>query len=124
MLGASVDGRVKCDCCGVGNLEIKCPFSHRDKNIEQYVNQRDSCLITSTDAANVEYHLKCPHSYYTQVQHQMYVTGERYTYFVLFLPKESMTVRVTTKDDSFADLSVPKLKQLFYDFIVPEMFTK
>ena len=31
MLGASVDGRVTCDCCGVGNLEIKSPFSHRDK---------------------------------------------------------------------------------------------
>ena len=31
MLGASVDGRVTCDCCGVGNLEVKSPFSHRDK---------------------------------------------------------------------------------------------
>ena len=123
MLGASVDGRVKCDCCGVGNLEIKCPFSHRDKNIEQYVNQRESCLIKSTDAANVEYHLKCPHPYYTQIQHQMYVTGALYTDFVVFLPKQSATVRVM-KDNFFAVLSVPKLKQFFYDFIVPEMLTK
>ena len=27
MLGASVDSRVTCDCCGVGNLEVKSPFS-------------------------------------------------------------------------------------------------
>ena len=39
MSGASVDGVVTCACCGIGNLEIKCPFSHRDKNIQQYIQQ-------------------------------------------------------------------------------------
>ena len=123
MLGASVDGRVTCDCCGVGNLEIKCPFSHRDKNIQQYVNQRNSCLAQSTDTVDVDYILKQNHHYYTQVQHQMYVTGALYTDFVVYLPKESAVVRVKT-DDCFANISIPQLKQFFYDFIVPEMFTK
>ena len=67
MLGASVDGRVTCDCCGVGNLEIKSPFSHRDKNIQQYVNQRNSCLAQSTDTVDVEYILKQNHPYYTLI---------------------------------------------------------
>ena len=123
MLGASVDGRVTCDCCGVGNLEIKCPFSHRDKNIQQYVNQRNSCLAQSTDTVDVDYILKQNHHYYTQVQHQMYVTGALYTDFVVYLPKESAVVRVK-RDDCFANISIPQLKQFFYDFIVPEMFTK
>ena len=123
MLGTSVDGRVTCDCCGVCNLEIKCPFSHRDKNIQQYVNQRNSCLAQSTDTVDVEYILKQNHHYCTQVQHQMYVTGALYTDFVVYLPKESAVVRVK-RDDCFANISIPQLKQFFYDFIVPEMFTK
>ena len=28
------------------------------------------------------------------------------------------------RDDCFANISIPQLKQFFYDFIVPEMFTK
>ena len=111
------------NCCGVGNLEIKCPFSHRDKNIQQYVNQRNSCLAQSTDTVDVDYILKQNHHYYTQVQHQMYVTGALYTDFVVYLPKESAVVRVK-RDDCFANISIPQLKQFFYDFIVPEMFTK
>ena len=65
MLGASVDGRVTCDCYGVGNLGIKSQFSHRDKNIQQYVNQRNSCLSQSTDTVDLEYILKQNHPYYT-----------------------------------------------------------
>ena len=30
-MGASPDGIVQCDCCGKGVVEIKCPFSCRDK---------------------------------------------------------------------------------------------
>ena len=104
-------------------MEIKCPFSHRDKNIQQYVNQRNSCLAQSTDTVDVDYILKQNHHYYTQVQHQMYVTGALYTDFVVYLPKESAIVRVK-RDDCFANISIPQLKQFFYDFIVPEMFTK
>ena len=51
------------------------------------------------------------------------VTGALYTDFVVYLPKESVIVRVK-RDDCFANSSIPQLKQFFYDFIVPEMFTK
>ena len=72
---------------------------------------------------DVEYILKQNHLYYTQVQQQMYVTGTLYTDFVVYLPKESALVRVK-RDDCFANISIPQLKQFFYDFIVPDMFTK
>ena len=48
MLGASVEGIVSCACCGIGCLEIKCPFSHREKSVEEYVQESDSCLEQST----------------------------------------------------------------------------
>ena len=28
--GASPDGLIQCDCCGLGTLEIKCPFTGRN----------------------------------------------------------------------------------------------
>ena len=80
-------------------------------------------MAQSTDTVDVEYILKQNHPYYTQVQQQMYVTGALYTDFVVYLPKESAIVRVK-RDDCFANISIPQLKQFFYDFIFPEMFTK
>ena len=80
-------------------------------------------MAQSTDTVDVEYILKHTHPYYTQVQHQMYVTGALYTDSVVYLPKESTIVKVK-KDDCFANVSIPLLKQFFYDFIVPEIFTK
>ena len=31
-MGASPDGLIKCRCCGPGVLEVKCPFSCKDKS--------------------------------------------------------------------------------------------
>ena len=110
MLGASVDGMVSCTCCGIGCLEIKCPFSHREKTVEEYVQESDSCFEHSTcNLPKIKYSLKHTHQYYTQVQHQMLVTGTSYTDFVLYLPKESCIVRVG-KDESYHQVSVPLLE--------------
>jgi hypothetical protein len=34
-MGASPDGITKCMCCGVGTLEIKCPFNHRKVTVAE-----------------------------------------------------------------------------------------
>ena len=34
-IGASPDGIVHCLCCGNATLEIKCPYSCRDKTLEE-----------------------------------------------------------------------------------------
>ena len=31
-MGASPDGIVSCECCGSGVVEIKCPYSCKDKS--------------------------------------------------------------------------------------------
>lgn len=59
ILGASVDGLVQCSCCEPGNLEIKCPFTHRDETIEGYVKQKDACLELKSGV----YSLKLTHQY-------------------------------------------------------------
>lgn len=125
MLGASADGVITCSCCGLGNLEIKCPFSARDKTILEYAKQDNSCLkvIMDTVTSQPSYLLKAGHRYFTQVQHQMYVTGAFYADFVIYLPQESCTVRVK-RDEKYGETSAPKLENFFNTYIVPEMFNK
>ena len=37
---ASPDGIVVCSCCGSGVLEIKCPFSCKDKKFDERAQER------------------------------------------------------------------------------------
>ena len=67
--------------------------------------------------------LKPNHPYYTQVQHQMYITWASYTDFIIYLPKEYSIVRVN-KSDYFTNVLVPLFKKFFYNSIVPGMFQK
>ena len=122
MLGASVDGMVSCIYCGIGCLEIKSPFSHREKTVEEYVQESDSCLKHSTyNLPKMKYSLKHIHQYYTQ--DQMFVTGTYYADFVVYLPKESCIVRVG-KDESYHKVSVPLLEDFFKCNLIPELFSK
>ena len=43
-LGARPDGVISCNCCGEGMLEIKCPWSSRERLISEYITQPESCL--------------------------------------------------------------------------------
>ena len=91
MLGSSVNGMVSGACCGIGCLEIKCPFSHRENTVGEYVQESDSCLEQSTgNLPKMKYCLKHTHQYYIQVKHQMFVTDTSYAVFLLYLHCESM----------------------------------
>ena len=58
-IGASPDGIINCDCCGLGILEAKCPYCMRkeDPSTASYW-QNDT--------------LDCSHQYYYQVQTQLF----------------------------------------------------
>ncbi len=48
--GASPDGVVECDCCGRGVIEIKCPFSCRERSFSKASEDSPSfCLGTNED---------------------------------------------------------------------------
>ena len=105
-------------------LGNQAPFSHREKTVEEYVQESDFCLEHSTcNLPKMKYSLKHTHQYYTQLQRQMFVTGTSYTDFVLYLPNESCIVRVG-KDESYHKLSVPLLEDFFKCNLVPELFSR
>ena len=44
-LGATPDGLVNCSCCGNGVLEVKCPYSCRERGFQQAVEEDTSFFI-------------------------------------------------------------------------------
>ena len=47
--GPSPDGFVKCDCCGCGVIEVKCPFSCRDRSFLEASKWYTRVPLTSPD---------------------------------------------------------------------------
>ena len=116
ILGASPDGLVADD----GILEVKCPYSHRERTIDEAINycklqSKEFHLQKLTDGS---YELKRNHRYWHQVQGQLYLTGRRICYFVTWTPKESLVLAIE-KDHSWSDNL-----DLLEDFFKVHMFPK
>ena len=69
-LAASPDGLIACDCCGEGVVEIKCPLKNLAESMPPYMQKTGR--------------LKRTHSYYSQCQAQMAVTGRKFCDFFVF----------------------------------------
>lgn len=79
-LHATPDFLVSCDCCGSGCREVKCPIVIVDGNFDDYVQHKNSCL----EKINGNLRLKKSHSYYYQVQQQLFsVPNRQYDDFVV-----------------------------------------
>ncbi|XP_019636874.1 PREDICTED: uncharacterized protein LOC109479362 [Branchiostoma belcheri] len=72
-LHATPDFLVSCDCCGMGCGEVKCPVSVPNCNFDLYVNNKTSCL----EKVNGDFRLKKSHSYYHQVQQQLFILSDK-----------------------------------------------
>ena len=117
-LGASPDGIVNCLCCGEGLLEIKCPFKHR--NVDPVNITDDTFFLHFTEDG---LHLKLDHSYYYQVQGQLAVCEKDYCDFVCWT-KQGMHVERIARNEHFFNMFAPKLEEVFFQYILPEVMTK
>ena len=115
-LGASPDGFVKCYCCTCGVLEIKCPFSCKDRSFLQSTGDHTFCLET-TDGNFV---LKREHAYFYQVQLQMELCGVNYCDFVIWRASEL----VINKDEAFLIKVIDKATTFFKYGVLPELIAK
>ena len=77
-LSASPDLKVSCGCCGVGLVEIKCPYNIREKSpCPEELPQ----LSKNTDGS---FHLKTAHSHFYQIQCQLGISKLKYCYYFVF----------------------------------------
>ena len=107
IFGVSPDGFVSCECHESGLLEIKCPWTHRDKSVIDYAKLEASYL----EVVDNKIALKKSHSYYYQVQMQLAVTGYSWCDFFLCTTKDSFQQKIYF-DKSFWLVNKCKLEML------------
>lgn len=118
-LGASPDGLIKCECHGLGTLEIKCPFCLNSQSLDEAAESSSFCLQNDSEG----FKLKETHAYYYQVQLQMHVTKSSYCDFVVWQKGQLLIQRIPINENFQSD-SMCKAKDFFVGCILPELLCK
>ena len=124
-IGASPDGIVSCQCCGKGTLELKCPFCHKGETIEDAVSLDKNFCLKST--ANGKYELDVTHTYYYQVQTQLFVLDVDYCDFCVCTfcgNSHGIYIERISRNSEFWDDCVAKASYFFTFCILPELLGK
>ena len=119
-LGASPDGFVKCYCCGSGVIELKCPFSCKDRSFLEAIGEKIFCLERSEGDTFI---LKQNHTYFYQVQLQMKLCDVKFCDFVIWRSEELVVNRIE-RNDRFLDKAIEKATVFFKYGVVPELVGK
>lgn len=117
-LGASPDALIYCSCHDFITVEVKCPFKFKnsDNLLNDMINETDCPLICV--ANSIEMNKK--HSYYYQVQLQMFITGAKVGYFLCWAPKDQILV-IVKKDEPFLFENLEKASDFFRKILLPEL---
>ncbi len=122
-LGASPDGVVNCHCCSKGVVEIKCPYCHRNDDIIESTTDKKFCL---KKGANDSCFLDKSHSYYYQVQTQIFICEVEYCDFVVCTFPENQDepnihIERLYADSEFWSVCIKKSSEFFNLCILPEL---
>ncbi|XP_061669646.1 uncharacterized protein LOC133497619 [Syngnathoides biaculeatus] len=120
-MGASPDAIVRCRCCGLGCLEIKCCHCRKPKSWSAVERDHPYCLGGADDLANIS--LKQDSAYYFQVQAQILITQSHYCDFVV-MNGGAISVRRIKYDRDFLNAVVDTVNILYRHLILPELLGK
>jgi hypothetical protein len=109
-VGASPDGLVRCDCCGEGVLEIKCPFSVAHTNPEK---EPPVYIVRE----NGSYRLRKTHPYYSQTMAQMGATNRKWCDFFVYSKYGFINVRIPF-DESFWTVMLCACEKFFVNHVM------
>ena len=101
-----------CNCCGTGCVKIKCPYNQLKGGIMAH-----PCLIKD---ANFGPHLHHNHPFFYQIQTHLLVTKTLYCDFVLWVPGDLYTERITP-DREVQNIIVKKRTFIFHSVILLEL---
>ena len=119
-IGATPDGIVQCSCCEKRVLEVKCPYSCRDRSFKDSIDDSNFCLNSSSEG---DFMLKSSHAYYYQVQMQMALCETNYCDFVVWSPTEMVILKVY-RNSHFFDSAIDKAALFYKVGILPELLGK
>ena len=94
-LGASPDGIISCDCCGLGLLEVKCLFS---------VREQLPTTVSYIEKGIDGFKLSRKHNYYYQIQGQISLFDYAYCDFVCWTQMGIHVERVLYDEDFVSNM--------------------
>lgn len=113
-IAATPDGicTCKCNCCSDMVLEIKCPFSIRDKSVHESWGETDFLEQNGDEIV-----LKQSHKYYTQIQSQLALTKCRRGYFVVWTSVGEPIIQIVDIDSEFCSKVINNLVIFFKSYV-------
>ncbi|XP_046845617.1 uncharacterized protein LOC124439435 [Xenia sp. Carnegie-2017] len=120
-LGASPDAISYCNCHGEGCVEIKCPYSLRNKTIQHGISDGKNFCLTKTPNGTLQMDRK--HQYYYQVQLQLASTKLKFVDFVVWTLND-IYIEQIQRDDEFLAVNIEKAKEIYIFAILPELLAK
>ena len=112
-LGCSIDGILKCKCkhhCGTKIIEIKCPYSDREK-LPKEVALSKGCILDG----NGNLQLTPNSEYFHQIQGQMGIYGCKFADLVIYTQQGIQVVEDIVFDESFFRDMIEKL-EFYYKY--------
>lgn len=102
------------DVSSWGVIEVKCPYSARDKSLTEAAKSEKFMSRLHDGALK----LKHDHEYYYQVQGQMAITGAQWCDFVIYT-KAGIAIERIPFDPQFWVLAACRLHDFFYSYFLP-----
>lgn len=99
-----------------GCLEVKCPILCKQKSIADVSRDNSSFCIVEKSGKMV---LSSSHSYYYQIQTQMYVTNLPWCDFVVWTPVEDLFVQRVYYCKSFMEEAISKARSFYFNIFLP-----
>jgi hypothetical protein len=116
-LAASADSLALCSCHGRRVVEVKCPFSHKESTLEEYIKDPTSCLTQDGKA------LKDNHKYYSQVQLQLFVHNVETCDLVVYTLRMTAILPIS-RDNDFISRMTDRVKVFYLNCVMPELLTR
>lgn len=110
-LAASPDGLIADD----GIVEIKCPYKARNLLPEDAIEQK---LIQFATFVDGNFRLKRSDKYYYQVQGQLFVTGRKFCYFIVWTPHGFLYEKIERDEECWRKM-LPKLERFYFEYLLP-----
>ncbi|XP_013415512.1 uncharacterized protein LOC106177314 [Lingula anatina] len=119
-IAATPDSLFHCSCCGVGVVEVKCPYVKKDCTPQEAAEDRSFCLRKCEDGT---LQLKKNHKFFYQVQTQMAVAQVECAFFVVWTKKGIHVERILFDTDFWNNI-LAKANHVFRKAILPELVGK
>ena len=118
-LGASPDAQVIDPSCNLtGIAEFKCPYAKRDQSLYDACTDAYFC----GELVDGQFQLKRQHHYFHQVQLQLYVSSDMYSFcdFCVYTPVDVAVERIHLSEE-WEIKCVPQLEDYFDKHMLPEI---